>query len=61
MPVMDGCTTVKLIREINSVVPIIVQTAYIDDRDQTIESGCSGFISKPLDKNSLFQVIQQFI
>jgi PAS domain S-box-containing protein len=61
MPVMDGYTAVKLIREINSTIPIIAQTAYIDDRKQAIESGCSGFISKPFDKKNLLKVLHEFI
>jgi hypothetical protein len=61
MPVMDGYTAVKLIREKNTSVPIIAQTAYIDDKEKAIECGCSGFISKPFDKKSLFKVLREFI
>jgi CheY-like chemotaxis protein len=61
MPVMDGYTAVKLIREKNPAIPIIAQTAYSDDREKAIESGCSGFISKPFDKKSLFKVLNEFI
>jgi PAS domain S-box-containing protein len=61
MPVMDGYTAVKLIREKNTTVPIIAQTAYIDDKEKAIECGCSGFISKPFDKKSLFKVLRDFI
>jgi PAS domain S-box-containing protein len=61
MPVMDGYTAVKLIREKNSAIPIIAQTAYADDRDRAIECGCSGFISKPFDKKSLLKVLCEFI
>ena len=42
----DGYTAVKPIREKNSAIPIIAQTAYIDDKEQALEFGCSGFISK---------------
>lgn len=61
MPVMDGYTAVKLIREKNIKIPIVAQTAYADDRDKAIECGCSGFISKPFDKKGLFKVLQEFI
>jgi CheY-like chemotaxis protein len=61
MPVMDGYTAVKLIREKNAIVPIIAQTAYIDDKEKAIECGCSCFISKPFDKKSLFKVLREFI
>jgi PAS domain S-box-containing protein len=61
MPVMDGYTAVKLIRKRNTKIPIIAQTAYADDKDKAIECGCSGFISKPFDKKSLFKVLSEFI
>lgn len=61
MPVMDGYTAVKLIRETNQAIPIIAQTAYAEDKDKAFESGCSGFISKPFDKKSLIKIIREFI
>jgi PAS domain S-box-containing protein len=61
MPVMDGYTAVKMIRDKNITIPIIAQTAYADDRNKAFESGCSGFISKPFDKNGLFKVLKEFI
>jgi CheY-like chemotaxis protein len=61
MPVMDGYTAVRLIREKNTSIPIIAQTAYADDRERAIECGCSGFISKPFDKKGLFKVLCEFI
>ena len=61
MPEMDGYSATRLIREANITIPIIAQTAYTDDRMKAIQSGCSGFISKPFDKNSLLKVISGYI
>jgi CheY-like chemotaxis protein len=61
MPIMDGYTAVKLIRESNSNIPIIAQTAYADDKAHSIECGCSGFIKKPFDKKGLLKAIREFI
>jgi len=61
MPVMDGYTAVRLIREKNSKIPIIAQTAYIDYKDQALEFGFSGYILKPFDKKGLLKVLQEFI
>ena len=61
MPVMDGYAAVKQIREKNTKIPIIAQTAYDDDRERAIECGCSGFISKPFDRKGLFKVLNEFI
>lgn len=61
MPVMDGYTAAKIIREINPSIPIIAQTAYADDRIKVLESGCNGFISKPFDRNQLLSVIKEYL
>jgi CheY-like chemotaxis protein len=61
MPVMDGYTAVNLIRLKNSEIPIIAQTAYADDKQRVVECGCSGFITKPFNKNSLLKILTEFI
>jgi PAS domain S-box-containing protein len=61
MPVMDGYTATKLIRETNPKIPIIAQTAYADDHLRVKECGFSGFISKPFDKKTLLKIITEFI
>lgn len=61
MPLMDGFTAVKLIREAQISIPIIAQTAYTDERQRAIDAGCNAFITKPFDKKGLLQVIADFI
>jgi PAS domain S-box-containing protein len=61
MPIMDGYTAVKLIRESNPDIPIIAQSAYADDKENSIECGCSGFIAKPFDKKHLLKTLAEFI
>jgi hypothetical protein len=61
MPVMDGYTATRLIRETNQALPIIAQTAYAEDMKRAIECGCNGFISKPFDKKHLISTLGQFI
>jgi PAS domain S-box-containing protein len=51
MPLMDGYEATKQIREKSPDVAILAQTAYADDEVKAIESGCSGFISKPFVKD----------
>ena len=60
MPVMDGYTATKIIRETNKNIPIIAQTAYADDNDVAICCGCSSFISKPFDRHGLLKAIRAF-
>jgi len=57
MPVMDGISCVKQIREYESArglkrTPIIIQTADTRESQRTIclEAGCDEFLSKPLDR-----------
>jgi CheY-like chemotaxis protein len=61
MPIMDGYTAVKLIREKLPDIPIIAQTAYADDKTKAMEFGCSGFITKPFDKKSLIKIMTDHI
>jgi CheY-like chemotaxis protein len=61
MPVMDGYTAVKIIRENGINIPIIAQTAYAEDKEKAFEIGCSDFISKPFDKKGLLRVIGYYI
>jgi signal transduction histidine kinase/CheY-like chemotaxis protein len=61
MPVMDGLTATRIIRETDSEVIIIAQTAYINDRDFAIECGCTDFIAKPFGKMPLLNLINSYI
>jgi signal transduction histidine kinase/DNA-binding response OmpR family regulator len=60
MPVMNGYTAIKLIRETIPSIPIIAQTSYADDLEKAIESGCTGYISKPFDKKGLLRVLSEY-
>jgi PAS domain S-box-containing protein len=62
MPEMGGYEATKQIREFNKEVIIIAQTAYglTADRDKAIESGCSDYIAKPINKTELQALIQKY-
>lgn len=62
MPVMDGITAITEIRKF-STIPIIAQTAYNldDDRRRCLESGCNGFVGKPLNISELLNLVNNFI
>jgi PAS domain S-box-containing protein len=53
MPVMDGYTATKLIRNIDKEVPIITLTAGAikEEKDKSFEMGISDFITKPIQKD----------
>jgi PAS domain S-box-containing protein len=62
MPEMDGYKTTQLIREFNKDVIIIAQTAYAlsSDLDKAIASGCTDYISKPVNKVELLVLLQKY-
>ena len=62
MPIMNGDTATKLIKEFRPDLPIIAQTAY------ALESECAGFIgvfddylTKPISENSLMEKLKLYI
>lgn len=59
MPVMNGYDATRKIREFNHEVVIIAQTAYAltGDSEKALEAGCNGYISKPIDRDRLMQLI----
>ena len=63
MPVMDGYQATRKIREINSQVYIIAQTAFAlaGDREKTIDAGCNDYLSKPVNKTELLDKIKEFV
>lgn len=62
MPEMSGYEAVGKIREFNKNVVIIAQTALAlaGDREKAIKNGCDDYISKPLKKDELNAMIQQY-
>ena len=61
MPVMDGYSATKLLRDNGFNKPIIAQTAFSDDKAKALDNGCSEIIIKPFDRKGLFQVLRKFI
>ena len=63
MPGMDGFETTRRIKAINPKVKIAAVTAYASDADrkECMEAGCDNYISKPFQKNDLYQLIKQMI
>jgi len=63
MPVMDGITATRKIRQLDKSVPVIAQTAYAMDNIKSValEAGCSDFITKPLKAEVLSNKINQYI
>ncbi|MCA9096686.1 MAG: response regulator, partial [Planctomycetaceae bacterium] len=61
MPVMDGNTATRLLREKGLTLPIIALTAHSLDGDQErcLAAGCSGFLTKPVSPDILLKTVQE--
>ena len=63
MPIMDGFEATKLIKQINPDVPIIAQTAFVigNEEDKCYNSGCDGYVKKPINRIILLNMIDNFL
>jgi len=62
MPGVDGYEATRQIRQFNTKVIIIAQTAYalLGDRENAIESGCNDYISKPINKDQFMDLMRKY-
>jgi len=65
MPIMDGCQSIRRIREQPQLaaVPIIASTAYNrwEWRGKAILAGCTDFLPKPFESRKLFALLSRYL
>lgn len=63
MPVMDGFEATQIIRKIRPDIPIIAQTSYAmdGDREKSLASGCTDYISKPFNIKDFIGLISKYL
>lgn len=63
MPIMDGYQATRKIRETQPLLPIIALTAFAfsDDKEKAIAAGCTDYLSKPVKKENLLEIIRRYI
>jgi CheY-like chemotaxis protein len=64
MPVMDGSTATKAIRQLKTgaKIPIIAVTAHGKQfYEKAIEAGCNDVVSKPIDFDSFEPILKQYL
>jgi len=63
MPDFDGLKATQKIREFNQTIPVIAQTAHAlsGDKKRAIDAGCNDYISKPINRKALLQVVHHYI
>ena len=62
MPDMDGFTATRKIREFDTEIPIIAVTAFAfdQDRQKAIQAGCNDYMSKPISRELLKEMIKKW-
>ncbi len=60
MPIMDGYTATRLLRERNYSVPIVALTAnaMLGDETKCLQAGCTHFLTKPINLDALLRIVQ---
>lgn len=63
MPVMGGIEATKILKQQFPDIPIIAQTAYSlpEERESALKAGCADFLSKPIKKKELIEMINKYV
>lgn len=63
MPEIDGIEALKEIRKTKKELPVLMQTAYAfdSDKENAIQAGCNGFVTKPINVSNLRQKIKELL
>jgi len=62
MPGLSGIDAARKIRSFNDKVPIIAQTAFVmaEEKEESIRAGCNHFVTKPLDRTTIMELIDSY-
>ena len=63
LPELDGYEATRQIKQFRKEVPVIAQTAYAmtDDRKKGLEVGCADYITKPINRQKLLQMMDDIM
>lgn len=63
MPGMNGIEATKVIKQLNTDLPIIAQTAFAmpNDEENCLDAGCDDYLAKPLRVDDILGKIHQYI
>ncbi len=65
LPRMSGLEAVEVLKDdpTTNAIPVVAMTAYAlrGDREKILESGCDGYVSKPIDTRTLPGVLAEYL
>lgn len=63
MPVLSGVDAVQQLRDSGYTLPVVALTANAtqEDRRQCLEAGCNDFLTKPVTREKLYQMVAKYI
>jgi len=63
MPVLDGLSAARMLRQMGNATPIVSLTANAlrEDRDRCLAAGANEYLTKPVDLVPFYQVLAQFV
>jgi CheY-like chemotaxis protein len=65
LPFMDGYAVARTLRSNRDLaqVPIVAVTSYamVGDREKALESGCTGYIEKPIDPDTFVAQVERYL
>jgi two-component system, cell cycle response regulator DivK len=63
MPVLNGIEVTHIIKSINKQIPIIAQTAYVQEntKEAIINAGCDDFLAKPINTAYFMAILEKIL
>lgn len=63
MPNLNGYEATKAIKKKHPGIPIVAQTAFamVEEREAILKAGCDGYITKPLDEETIILELEKYL